>query len=769
MRVLEMPEAERASYLDIACKDDAILRQEVDELMALDVDQSFMALSPVGIDLPAIEDKQPLQGQIGRIRIDRLIASGGMGEVYAGIDDLLERPVAIKVIQSGQRLSAFSRTAFLNEARVLSGLKHPNICEVHDFFEDRERDVLVMELIEGQTLRDSMKATTLSRPLLLARQIVSALASAHERGIVHRDLKPENIMLTENGQIKILDFGLARSNTIMADIPSADDDPAPTLKTRISGTPGYMSPEQARGEVSTSATDLWSFGLVLSELLTGQKPYPAGTATPELIERARSADVNIPRQLPQAEKALIQALLSEQPEQRPSARDVLQRIDRILDRPRRRAVWAAFAAVLALSGLGLWKYTSDLKQEQELAVAATERAEQARSEAEDLIGFLVEDLNRGLREVGRLDLLESVADQALGYYGELSPEEMSRSDGQPAVALQRVAQVIDSQGDIPRAITIMRQPIEGLTYLIDSEPDNALALFRLGTAHSYMGDLMRTEGHFMEARAHTSTAMEIGRELTQGLEPGEGPSARPNAEERWRVLLRSTYIHADTFMRMGDNDRTVEFLEQAAALAVPAVVKQPGLTTNLADIQFKRCDTYYDMALKELALEACLASLEMDRQLHLAKPDDYWAHKNFALDHMVVARVYRSLGRPDEGLAIANIGAEHTQQLLDWEPDNATRINDHITMMVTRGQMLRAMGDQEQSQQLFQQAHDRIQSFEQTRDDIPFLNNTFLTRLYVGEIEQAREVAAILAERGFKRREFRELCAEFNIAECGLN
>ncbi|MCB1587610.1 MAG: serine/threonine protein kinase, partial [Xanthomonadales bacterium] len=138
-----------------------------------------------------------------------MIARGGMGEVYAGTDELLQRPVAVKLMKAALRMSAVRRSAFLAEAQVLSALRHRNICQVYDFFEDRAQDVLVLELIEGETLRSVLQRGPAPQPIAIALQVADALVAAHERGVAHRDLKPENVMLTPAGQVKVLDFGLA--------------------------------------------------------------------------------------------------------------------------------------------------------------------------------------------------------------------------------------------------------------------------------------------------------------------------------------------------------------------------------------------------------------------------------------------------------------------------------------------------------------------------------------------------------------------------------
>ena len=149
--------------------------------------------------------------RIGHIRIVALLGKGGMGSVYVGFDERLQRRVALKAIQEG-RLDAEARARFLREARVLSQLRHPNICLIHDYLEGDGRDFLVLELVEGRNLKEVIlsQSTTPALKMRIARQIASALAASHRAGIIHRDLKPANIMVTDTDEVKILDFGLAR-------------------------------------------------------------------------------------------------------------------------------------------------------------------------------------------------------------------------------------------------------------------------------------------------------------------------------------------------------------------------------------------------------------------------------------------------------------------------------------------------------------------------------------------------------------------------------
>src|SRR5215469_8232502 len=214
--------------------------------------------------------------RLGAYEIVAPIGAGGMGEVYLARDTRLGRKVAVKVLPAAfgrdrERLGRFAR-----EAKVLASLNHPNIAAIYDFEDSADVPVLVMELVEGPTLADllSRSPMPLTETLPIAKQICEALEYAHERGIVHRDLKPANVKMTPDGTVKLLDFGLAKA----FDTETISGDPAgsPTLtldSTRagmILGTAGYMSPEQARGKPVDKRADIWAFGVVLYEMLTGR-------------------------------------------------------------------------------------------------------------------------------------------------------------------------------------------------------------------------------------------------------------------------------------------------------------------------------------------------------------------------------------------------------------------------------------------------------------------------------------------------------------------
>jgi serine/threonine protein kinase len=229
--------------------------------------------------------------RVGPYEIVSMIGAGGMGEVYRARDTKLNREVAVKVLpdavaSDGDRLARFTR-----EAQSLASLNHPNIAHIHGLEESGGVRALVMELVEGEDLSERLSGgrIPLDEALPIARQIAGALEAAHEHGIIHRDLKPANIKLRPDGTVKVLDFGLAKALASPGSAPSSASTgptittPAMTEAGRVLGTPAYVSPEQARGQVVDKRTDIWAFGCVLFEMLSGRCAFAGDTVTDTLV------------------------------------------------------------------------------------------------------------------------------------------------------------------------------------------------------------------------------------------------------------------------------------------------------------------------------------------------------------------------------------------------------------------------------------------------------------------------------------------------------
>src|SRR6201981_25925 len=224
--------------------------------------------------------------KLGSYEILSAIGAGGMGEVYQAHDTKLGRDVAIKVLpgafaHDSERLSRFQR-----EAKMLAALNHPNIATIYGLEQSGSTSYLVLELVSGEKLAEDAKRdgpVLVEEALTIAKQIAEALETAHEKGIIHRDLKPANVKVTPEGKVKVLDFGLAKA--FEGDASSQDMSNSPTLSRAatmqgvILGTAAYMSPEQARGKAVDKRTDIWAFGCVLYELLTGKQAFHGETVT----------------------------------------------------------------------------------------------------------------------------------------------------------------------------------------------------------------------------------------------------------------------------------------------------------------------------------------------------------------------------------------------------------------------------------------------------------------------------------------------------------
>ncbi|MBL8291682.1 MAG: serine/threonine-protein kinase, partial [Bryobacterales bacterium] len=274
---LERTPGERDAFLSEACGDDQELRREVESLLAGEFATSTLLERPLADLLTSASAPIPAQTLLGNYRILEPIGSGGMGQVYRARDERLGRIVAIKILPPSLSADAERRHRFLHEARAASALQHPNIVTFHDLATAEGQDFLVMEYVAGTTLDRVIPNHGLpfSQALSFAIQIADGLEATHSALIVHRDLKPSNIMVTETSQIKLLDFGVAKLVEPARDAPAG---PSLTKTGMIVGTAAYMSPEQAEGRKVDARSDIFSFGAVLYEMLTGRRLFQRESA-----------------------------------------------------------------------------------------------------------------------------------------------------------------------------------------------------------------------------------------------------------------------------------------------------------------------------------------------------------------------------------------------------------------------------------------------------------------------------------------------------------
>ena len=321
--------------------------------------------------------------RLGAYEITGLIGAGGMGEVYRARDTRLGREVAIKTLPAALAADQDRLARFEREAKLLATLNHPHIATVHSLDEHEGTLYLAMELVEGETLEDKLLKTgalPVEDALRLSLQIAEALEAAHGKGVIHRDLKPANIMVNTQGEVKVLDFGLAKAFDNEPAEASPGQSPALSLAMTqqglILGTAGYMSPEQASGQATDQRADIWAFGVVLYEMLTGL-PLFGGESVPHILADVLKSEpdwTKLPRNLHPRLKLMLERCLTKKPRNRyHSIADARVDLEQALSDPadvtrgelgavssstsrwRRFLPWAAGLVLAALAGLTAWQ------------------------------------------------------------------------------------------------------------------------------------------------------------------------------------------------------------------------------------------------------------------------------------------------------------------------------------------------------------------------------------------------------------------------------
>lgn len=605
--------------------------------------------------------------RIGHIQVRELLGRGGMGDVFAGFDEKLEREVAIKILREGAWRRA-ARARLLREARALSRLNHPHICAIYDLIETPEGDALVLERIDGKNLRQAVRAgLDRAARLRIAEELADVLVAAHARGIVHRDLKPTNVLLTAEGSVKVLDFGLAYSPDEVESgaarvprsgeapsllLPATDDAAAgegPTVayeaesdessgvesteayRTQIGevvGTLPAMSPEQARGEPVTFASDMYAFGLLLQKLFTGRPAYDANLPIPRLLREVQEGRRRPVSGVGGAHAELIRALCSMAPEERPTAAAALARLRRIREAPKRWALRAALAAGVLLAVGGAVKSAYDLRRERDAALASKVAAERAEGEAEEVVSFMV-----GLFRVA--DPGESLGNRITAR--ELLDRGAERLRGGLAKQPTRRARLLDAIGQTYQRLGLYGQAERLLIEALD------LRRKHLGAESAEVGESLYHLGalHLITFKGEGEKTL---AEAVRILEK----SAGPNDPE-----LAGALNGLGTFYgRKGDAARGEPLLRRALAIRTHALgPDDPSVAATLNNLaivasgrkQFQKAEELFrrGLAIREKVL-----------------PPD---HPDVAVNLEALAVLYDSTDRPKEAEAL------HRRALAIWE------------------------------------------------------------------------------------------------------
>jgi tetratricopeptide (TPR) repeat protein/tRNA A-37 threonylcarbamoyl transferase component Bud32 len=628
------------------------------------------------------QEHDALIGQsVGHIKVTDTLGKGGMGTVYRGYDNTLERWVALKAIRPKYRLRAQAKARFLHEARVLSQLDHPNICTVYDFVEGEKNDFLVLELIDGQSLRSALKSgVALPDAMDIAIQLLDVMALVHGQGVVHRDLKPENVMLTQTGKIKVLDFGLARSVSVItatqpmmaADEREKEDDGphedgpitavytelVPTQLGAVVGTAGYMSPEQARGEAATAASDMYSIGLILQELFTGTSPYERDVQNEVLVGRAMKGESLPVRGLSQELSQLIGRLKSLAPGGRPSALDAAERLRWIENEPRRRrrrtlvtTVWA----VLVLLAAGMTMQWVRAEKEARRAEVEAIRAEREAEAAREVSDFLV--------------------------------------------SVFQVADPSSTLGETITAREILESGAQRVERELAGEPDHLARLLDV------IGGVYSGLGLYDRAESLMNRAMEIRLELYEEPHPS---------------ILESRQHLAEVCMRRGEFERAVELLQ-------PATTWEDNDQLLLAPAYGVLARAYMELADFESAEANLNVALELaGNELGDGHPDTASLLHSFAV-------LMQEIGRPDEAEAPRRQALDILRRSL---PANDPRI---ATSLNNLGNYLRVKGEYDEAAELLDEAlaiREQVLGPDHPSVGIT-LNNLALTVKNLGDFKRA--------------------------------
>ena len=718
---------ERQAYLAATCNDDLALRHEVESLIDSYLRSGTFLEDPAGS--PGSKAAGAWQGRrIGPYEIGPRIGVGGMGEVYRARDMRLNRTVAIKVRSDRIAWRIDLHEQFAREASAISALNHPHICHLHDVGQHDSIDFLVMEYVEGEPIDlycDRHRLSVRER-LTLFCAVCDAVHYAHQNLIIHRDLKPANILVTGDGQPKLLDFGIAK---LIA--PGNRADTLHTLSPVL--TPDYASPEQVRGEAVTTATDVYSLGVVLYELLAGRPPFALRTTSLEdIVHQICEKDAQPPsvaRQPPDSPAAressraarelrgdldtiVLKALRKEPDRRYLSAQAFSDDLQRYLDgQPvaargdgltyrvtkfigRHRV--AATAAGLFLAGL-LGAMALIVRQSQ-IAEAHRQRAERRFADVRQLAGSLLFELHDAIKQLpGSTRARELLTKRSLEYLDSLAEE----SADDPALraelarAYQRVGDVQGgfreaNLGNVAGALASYRKALALQEALLAAgstdralQQDLARTLIGLGDVQIMMRDIPAAHDSFRRAVA-----------IREGLTTA-GTEERDMLRELGISYHRLAYVEED----LGDHHASTRHLEQAIAILEPLAADERDLDSRhelarsyktLGGVLAMLGDYHGNLAMVQKALR-------LNEALAAADPISMTIRNEVAMSHLEEGRAHERLKNLDEALKSYRRAERLTASMAAADASNVKARWMQVLELNLIGVALRLMGRPKES------------------------------------------------------------------------
>jgi non-specific serine/threonine protein kinase/serine/threonine-protein kinase len=761
---LDLSDEERTPFVQRECAQDIAIRAEVESLLASHRAAGEAMESPPELWRSTVESHGDvwLSRRVGPYQPVARIGEGGMGAVYRAVrvDDHFVKHLAIKVLRD-ERVEPHQLRRFKNERQILATLEHPNIARLLDAgTTDDGHPYFVMEYVDGMRIDEYCDAHRLNsaQRVKLFRQVCGAVQFAHQRLVVHRDLKPANILVGKDGIPKLLDFGIAKLLDPELFFQTAEL----TATAARPMTPDYASPEQARGEAVTTASDVYSLGVILYRLLTGHPPYQVAklplakmvevicerqpekpslvisttgtttthdgrsvTLTPESVSLPREGQpALLRRRLSGDLDNIVLKALHKDPTRRYGSAEqlgddlgryldglpVLARADTLWYRTgkyvRRNSVPVTAAALVFLSlAAGVWATARQAR----LARAAQTRAERRFADVQQFAHDMIFNVHDAIQYLpGATSARKLLVQDALGYLDNLARESSGDLSLQRelAAAYEKVGDVQGSDirsnlGDTPAALASYRKALDIMRGVVKANPRDAQNRRQLASAYRKYAGVQLKVGNYSEALQASRTGLEISKELAQAASPGDRV-----AQSDLAVAYNNL---SDTEVENNDLEGALESARQSLSIFETLMEKDPGNRTYRRSIalEHKKMGGIYEYTGRlDRALLEDQKALPLNEALAAENPSDMLAQRDLAISYSSIGDVLLEKGKTASALKLYRQAANIDDSIAAQDPQDAWAMNYQIYDHTRIGDSLMAQGEIAASRGAYRQAFD---------------------------------------------------------------